>query len=298
MGAGASSPKLLSGTLRLTAAVLVGACWLAAPAGAAGVLDGQPAAVDAAAASAAAVSEQLGSTATSAGASASGGVGAVTATRPVRGAVKTVAAARPVSTVAETAAAVPPVHPAADAVAAVGSGVRPAAGEAARTVRDGAGAAIDRAGGPPSGGDGPKPAPALRDTRPEAGGATAQAARLLAVLPDAAQRPDGVLQPAPLAELPAPLTAPTSLDPAPSGAAPAAVPADAAAPAPPSSPDPAPAAGGGAALSAGAASFLLGGLAVLLATLSLAGPALRRRLPRLTVTAWPSAFVPLLERPG
>ena len=294
MGAGASSPKLLSGTLRLTAAVLVGACWLAAPAGAAGVLDGQPTAVEPAAASAAAVSEQLGSTATSAGASASGAVGAVTATRPVRGAVKTVAAARPVSTVVETAAAVPPVHPAADAVAAVGSRVSPAAGEAARTLRDGAGAAIDRAGGPPSGGDAPRPAPALRDTRPEAGGTTAQAARFLAVRAEAAQHPDGVLQPAPLAELPAP----TSLDPAPSGAAPAAVAADAAAPAPPSSPDPAPAAGGGAALSAGAASFLMGGLAVLLATLSLAGPALRRRLPRLTVTAWPSAFVPLLERPG
>ena len=45
-------------------------------------------------------------------------------------------------------------------------------------------------------------------------------------------------------------------------------------------------------------SFSLGGLALLLATLSLAGPALRRRLPRRPVMGWPAAFVPLLERPG
>jgi hypothetical protein len=57
------------------------------------------------------------------------------------------------------------------------------------------------------------------------------------------------------------------------------------------------AAGGSSAVSA-SVSFFLGGLALLLATLSLAGPALRRRLPRRPVIAWPAAFVPLLERPG
>jgi hypothetical protein len=61
-----------------------------------------------------------------------------------------------------------------------------------------------------------------------------------------------------------------------------------------------PAAGvvGGSSAAGASVSFLLGGLALLLATLSLAGPALRRRLPRRPVMGWPAAFVPLLERPG
>jgi hypothetical protein len=61
-----------------------------------------------------------------------------------------------------------------------------------------------------------------------------------------------------------------------------------------------PAAGvvGGSSAAGASVSFLLGGLALLLATLSLAGPALRRRLPSRPVMGWPAAFVPLLERPG
>ena len=55
---------------------------------------------------------------------------------------------------------------------------------------------------------------------------------------------------------------------------------------------------GGSSAAGASVSFSLGGLALLLATLSLAGPALRRRLPRLPVMGWPAAFVPLLERPG
>src|ERR687896_485947 len=55
---------------------------------------------------------------------------------------------------------------------------------------------------------------------------------------------------------------------------------------------------GGSSAAGASVSFLLGGLALLLATLSLAGPALRRRLPRRPVMGWPAAFVPLLERPG
>ena len=289
----------MSRTLRLTAAALAAACWLAAPAGATGLLHEQSSAIDPAAATGAAVTERLGSTVNSAGASASGAVGAVTAARPVRRAVETVAAARPVSTVVETAAAVPPVRGAAETLAAVGSSARPAVSEAAHRVREAAGGADDRAGGsgPASGGNGSKPVPALRDTHGSVGGVTAQAARLLAGRAAAAQHPALAPRDIPLAGLPAPL-ATADIDLAPSGAAPASGAPDEAAPAPPSSPDPAPVTGGGTAGSAGAASFLMGGLAVLLATLSLAGPALRRRLPRLTVTAWPSAFVPLLERPG
>ena len=54
----------------------------------------------------------------------------------------------------------------------------------------------------------------------------------------------------------------------------------------------------GAAVSGASASLLLGGLAVLLTALLLAGPALRRRLPSRSAVCWPAAFVPLLERPG
>jgi hypothetical protein len=68
--------------------------------------------------------------------------------------------------------------------------------------------------------------------------------------------------------------------------------------APPSDTQPASGAAGGSSAAGASVSFSLGGLALLLATLSLAGPALRRRLPRRPVIGWPAAFVPLLERPG
>ncbi|HEV3376009.1 MAG TPA: hypothetical protein VG126_01885 [Thermoleophilaceae bacterium] len=66
----------------------------------------------------------------------------------------------------------------------------------------------------------------------------------------------------------------------------------------PSAPDPLSGAVGGSPASGASSTFSVGGLALLLATLSLAGPALRRRLPRRPVMGWPAAFVPLLERPG
>jgi hypothetical protein len=66
----------------------------------------------------------------------------------------------------------------------------------------------------------------------------------------------------------------------------------------PSDTEPASGAAGGSSAAGASVSFSLGGLALLLATLSLAGPALRRRLPRRPVIGWPAAFVPLLERPG
>jgi hypothetical protein len=55
---------------------------------------------------------------------------------------------------------------------------------------------------------------------------------------------------------------------------------------------------GGASVAATSAGLALGGLAVLLALLSLAGPALRRRLPSCPAACLSAAFVPLLERPG
>lgn len=66
----------------------------------------------------------------------------------------------------------------------------------------------------------------------------------------------------------------------------------------PSDTEPAAGVVGGSSAAGASVSFALGGLALLLATLSLAGPALRRRLPRQPVMGWPAAFVPLLERPG
>ena len=66
----------------------------------------------------------------------------------------------------------------------------------------------------------------------------------------------------------------------------------------PSAPDPLSGAVGGSSGSGASSISSVGGLALLLATLSLAGPALCRRLPRRPVMGWPAAFVPLLERPG
>ena len=66
----------------------------------------------------------------------------------------------------------------------------------------------------------------------------------------------------------------------------------------PASPEPVSGVAGGSSAASASVSFFLGGMALLLATLSLAGPALRRRLSRRPVIGWPAAFVPLLERPG
>jgi len=66
----------------------------------------------------------------------------------------------------------------------------------------------------------------------------------------------------------------------------------------PSDSEPVSGAAGGSSAASASVSFSLGGLALLLATLSLVAPALRRRLSRRPVIAWPAAFVPLLERPG
>ena len=66
----------------------------------------------------------------------------------------------------------------------------------------------------------------------------------------------------------------------------------------PADTEPVSGAAGGSSAASVSVSFSLGGLALVLATLSLVAPALRRRLSRRPVIAWPAAFVPLLERPG
>jgi hypothetical protein len=66
----------------------------------------------------------------------------------------------------------------------------------------------------------------------------------------------------------------------------------------PSDSEPVSGAAGGSSAASASVSFSLGGLALVLATLSLVAPALLRRLSRRPVIAWPAAFAPLLERPG
>jgi hypothetical protein len=136
---------------------------------------------------------------------------------------------------------------------------------------------------------------------PAAGGEHSRAARLRLGGAGAAERP--------FAELPAAPDKPASAILTPLIPGPPMVPgmpagggdtgsaaAGAGSPEPPS--EPLPGAAGGSSAAGASVSFSLGGLALLLATLSLAGPALRRRLPRRPVIGWPAAFVPLLERPG
>jgi hypothetical protein len=302
MRAGATTRSLPGRALRLTAAALVAACWLAAPAGAAGLLgDGHPPQAVAPGAAADGIAAATTQAAAPAEAAASAQAGS-----PAHGAVKTVAAARPalqaaVRGVAETVSdAGPAVRRATETVAAAGPGAKPSLDAAIRrTAPLGGGDTSGRADGgtaasqaSPGGALGP-----LRDRHPvgqAAGSVSVQAARLQA------RRVDRVLGPnLPLREL---LRSPTR-------EAPIAPTAERSLPAPvndaadearaaPGSPPPPSTTAGGTPFSSAATGFSLGGLALLLATLSMAGPALRRRLPSRTATAWPAAFVPLLERPG
>jgi len=68
----------------------------------------------------------------------------------------------------------------------------------------------------------------------------------------------------------------------------------------PAVPDPAPASSAPGAAAAGGAGglFFGGGFALLVASLLLAGPRLRRQLSELPVVCRPAAFLAVLERPG
>lgn len=276
------------------AVALVAFCWLAVPAAAAVLPIGEPVppidvapVPDRLAAGSAAVPEAVASV--------------TDASRPVRRSA--------VGTAQSVTGAVDRGHPAVAAVvrgaAETVSGVADRVAPAARKVTEGPGvvtgpatpAARDLAAPPAERAGGAEPRRAAHPVDGAGGGESARAARLQGRRAEAARRSESA---SPKAQGAAPPVGPTprpGLAGAPPGARPAAGAAQAALDHR-TSPEPAPTAGGGSAVSAGAASFLLGGLAVLLATLSLAGQALRRRLPSRTVTAWPSAFVPLLERPG
>lgn len=284
MGARDRIPTLERGALRSTAAALVAFCWLAAPAGAAVLPAGEhvppidlaPAPDQVAAAGAAA--PEL----TSSAAEAPPPTGPVDGGRPavdaaVRGAAETV------SGVANRTA---------PAVRKVTESPGVATGLTGPPPGDSAAPAAERAGGL-------EPRRAAHPVDRAGHGVAARAARLQGRGAESARRsesgPPEALEAAPPVEpTPRPDLAggpPGALSGPVAGAAQATIDR-------PASPDPLPAAGGGSSAAAAAAGFSLGGLALLLATLLLARPALRRRMPSRTVTAWPSAFVPLLERPG
>jgi hypothetical protein len=136
---------------------------------------------------------------------------------------------------------------------------------------------------------------------PATGGETLRASRLRLRGAGAAERPEGTFLGAPVSSILTPLIPgpPIGLPSTPAGGGDtgSATPGSGA-PQLPVDTSPVSGAPGGSSAAGASVSFFFGGLALLLATLSLAGPALRRRLPSRPVIAWPAAFVPLLERPG
>jgi hypothetical protein len=310
-------PSLMRRTPRLMAMAIVAACWLAVPAGASAqqlpaldVAGVTTAATGAVAATGSAVGDKF----TAAAPVARPGQGTVT---QVAGTVKGVtgpqgpvarvgvstadATGSVVKRVTETAA---PVAGVADQVA---SGARRAVGEtppgatAVDEALEGAvGAARGALGdsgtaGPASPQGSPRVAPP--SGRPGAGENSGTSRQRLRGT-EASERPGATLPGKPVSPILTPLIPiglPEALGGGETGSVPAAssgaleLPSD-------TSPTTGPA--GGSSAAGASVSFSLGGLALLLATLSLAGPALRRRLPRRPVMGWPAAFVPLLERPG
>ena len=187
--------------------------------------------------------------------------------------------------------------PVADVVDRVAPGAQPAVDDTLQAVT-GTVRSAGHDGGAPGAAAGPGSPRVERPSGPAAGPETSPAWRLRLRGTGASERPEWVLPgpgadrfssvftpliPGPPIGLPGTAAGPSS---APSGAL--ELPAD----------EPAAGVVGGSSAAGASVSFALGGLALLLATLSLAGPALRRRLPRRPVMGWPAAFVPLLERPG
>jgi hypothetical protein len=312
MGSWTRTPAFPGRAHRLLAVAVAAGCWLAAPSGASAQ---QGPALDV-------------SGLTSAATSAVGDTGSavettVTAAAPVagpaQGAVKQVAGTvgrvtgpeGPVARVgAGTANATGSVvervtktaAPVKDVVDRVAPEAQPAVDDTLQAVT-GTVRSTGHDGGAPGAAAGPGSPRVERPSGPAAGPETLPASRLRLRGTGASERPERVL-PGPGAErfssvftplIPGPPLGlpgtPGGGDGGPSSAASGALELPA---------DTEPAAGvvGGSSAAGASVSFLLGGLALLLATLSLAGPALRRRLPRRPVMGWPAAFVPLLERPG
>jgi hypothetical protein len=136
---------------------------------------------------------------------------------------------------------------------------------------------------------------------PPTGGELSQASRLRLSGPPAADRPGATLPGSPVSPILTPLIPgpPIGLPGAPAGGGDTgSAAAGSGALELPSDSAPVSGTAGGSSAAGASVSFFLGGMALLLATLSLAGPAVRRRLSRRPVIGWPAAFVPLLERPG
>jgi hypothetical protein len=317
-------PSRIGRARRLMAMAMAAACWLAVPAGASAQDD--PALdvsglTNAATGAVAATGSAVEDTATAAAPLAGPAQTTVTqvagtvarATAP-KGPVARLAASTADATGSVAGRVTRPAAPVAGVADQVASGVRRtvdgtlngaaavddalhgATGVARDAVRDRgtAGAAagqgsprIERLSGPAAGGEN------LRASRLRLRGAGA-AGRPYAALPEV---PDRLLSPILTPLIPGP---PIALPGAPGGGGETGSPAAAGSGALGLPSDTAPASGpaGGSSAAGASVSFSLGGLALLLATLSLAGPALRRRLPRRPVMGWPAAFVPLLERPG
>jgi hypothetical protein len=307
MGPGTRTPSSLGRPHRLSTVAVVAACCLAVPAGASaqqsqglsvsgltgaatGAVGAAGSAVESTVKAAAPVTGPAQGTVTQ----LAGTVGQVTGPEgPVARVGASAAEAtgsvaqRATRTAAPVAGVADPVVP--DARPAVETAVRRATGAtggALRSVGAGAGQGSPRV---------------ERLMGPAVGGETARGSQLRLQETAAAQRPDRVHQ-TPLAErfssvftplIPGP---PLDLPSTPAGGSDSG--SSGAASAPPSAPEPLPGPAGGSSAGGASISFSLGGLALLLATLSLAGPALRRRLPGRPVIGWPAAFVPLLERPG
>jgi hypothetical protein len=302
MEPGARTPTFHGRAPRLMAFAVTAVCWLSAPAGAQAQ---QAPALDV---------TGIAATATAAVASTGSDVeSAVTAAAPLAGPAQG-AATQVAGTVARvTGPSGPGARVGTSAVAATGSvaervtrAAAPVAGAVDRIVHETQPAVGPALQGGTTGTERSHIAGSSRagHLAEPAGGKTSRAARLRLVRDDGAGRrgssrersADGPSANAP--SLPPVATdllgAPADLPGFP-GASPSAGAAHAALDPPP---EPLSGAAGGTSGAGASVSFSVGGLALLLAALCLAGPALRRRLPRRPVIGWPAAFVPLLERPG
>jgi hypothetical protein len=269
MGAGVSTPRRARKLQWLVAAALALACWLAATADAAAlVTDGQAPTVDAAAVTPV-VPPAVPADVTAAGTALD-------------------AAAAPASSQAQRVAA-----EVAGAVAGADDGAEPTVGGAIPTVK----------AAPPPAAEPTAPAAAPRHIRSHSARAAREGARRPARerlrQADARRRADATSATARPAA--APVAVPTiAVDDRPEAFHRVASAGDSASATPEIAPslDPVFGAVGSSFASGASASLLFGGFAVLLTALSLAGPALRRRLRSRPAMSWPAAFVPLLERPG
>ena len=297
---------------RLLAVAVVAGCWLAVPSGASaqqgpGIdVSGRTSAATGAVAATGSTVEQTVTTVAPVAGPAQGAVtqvadtvGRVTAPEGPVGRAGAGTANTTQSVVERVTRTAPPV---ADVVKRVAPEAQPAVGDTLQTVTGTLRSAAHDGGGPGAA-SGPGSPRVERPSSPAAGPETPPASRLRLRDTAASDRAERVL-PGPGAErfssvftplIPGP---PIGLPGTPAGGDDGPNSAPSGALELPADSEPAAGLVGGSSAAGASVSFLLGGLALLLATLSLAGPALRRRLPRRPVIGWPAAFVPLLERPG